>query len=140
MSTPKVQTFDDVMTTTHLVQTNNQTLLFLLAMSLQNGNLKAAVHGANTPLLSSSILELVPANAEADDLEVRHSNQSNQSHVMWLLYSSYVPDAPNPPTCPHTSTCCVYAMYAWAYMLRVCFICISDRLAGIQDCLSVSQF
>jgi hypothetical protein len=38
---------------------------------LQNGQLKAKVSGANVPLLSSSILELTPANAEIDELEVR---------------------------------------------------------------------
>mmetsp|Transcript_14539 Transcript_14539/g.31642 ORF Transcript_14539/g.31642 Transcript_14539/m.31642 type:complete len:156 (-) Transcript_14539:498-965(-) len=40
--------------------------LFLL---YRNGQLKAKIEGANTPLLSSQILALTPANADMDDLE-----------------------------------------------------------------------
>lgn len=41
------------------------------AVLLQNGQLKARIPGANMPLLSSSIYEFTPANADMDDLEVR---------------------------------------------------------------------
>ncbi|GAX74784.1 hypothetical protein CEUSTIGMA_g2231.t1 [Chlamydomonas eustigma] len=40
--------------------------LFLL---YRNGQLKAKIEGANTPLLSSQIMSLTPANADMDDLE-----------------------------------------------------------------------
>lgn len=36
----------------------------------QNGQLKAKIDGANTPMLSSQITALTPANADMDDLEV----------------------------------------------------------------------
>jgi hypothetical protein len=39
--------------------------------SLQNGQMKARIEGANTPMLSAQILALTPANADMDDLEVR---------------------------------------------------------------------
>ena len=37
---------------------------------LQNGNLKHKVQGADTPLLSSQVLQLTPITADADDLAV----------------------------------------------------------------------
>jgi len=38
--------------------------------SLQNGNLKHKVEGADTPLLSSQVLQLTPITADTDDLAV----------------------------------------------------------------------
>jgi len=37
---------------------------------LQNGNLKHKVQGADTPLLSSQVLQLTPITADTDDLAV----------------------------------------------------------------------
>lgn len=37
---------------------------------LQNGNLKHKVQGADTPLLSSQVLQLTPITADTDDLTV----------------------------------------------------------------------
>lgn len=42
-----------------------------LFLFYRNGQLKARVAGANAPMLTSLVHELTPANAEADDLEVR---------------------------------------------------------------------
>ena len=37
---------------------------------MQNGNLKHKVQGADTPLLSSQVLQLTPMTADSDDLAV----------------------------------------------------------------------
>ena len=37
---------------------------------VQNGNLKHKVQGADTPLLSSQVLQLTPITADTDDLAV----------------------------------------------------------------------
>ena len=41
-----------------------------LCFALQNGNLKHKVQGADTPLLSSQVLQLTPITADTDDLAV----------------------------------------------------------------------
>ena len=38
---------------------------------MQNGNLKHKIQGADTPLLSSQVLQLTPMTADSDDLAVR---------------------------------------------------------------------
>ena len=37
---------------------------------LQNGNLKTKIQGADTPLLSSQVIQLTPITADTDDLAV----------------------------------------------------------------------
>jgi hypothetical protein len=43
----------------------------IMQHNTQNGQLKVRVEGANTPSLSSNILDWTPANADMDDLEVQ---------------------------------------------------------------------
>ena len=42
-----------------------------LCVVAQNGNLRQKIAGADTPLLSSHILQLTPISADTDDLAVR---------------------------------------------------------------------
>ena len=51
---------------------------------LQNGNLKQKIAGADTPLLSSQILQLTPISADTDDLAV---SAVPWHHLVWLLYA-----------------------------------------------------
>jgi hypothetical protein len=49
---------------------------------MQNGQLKARIEGANTPMLSAQILALTPANADMDDLEVRELSRRSMGIPM----------------------------------------------------------
>ena len=50
---------------------------------MQNGNLKQKVQGADTPLLSSQVLQLTPMTADTDDLAVSYMHQ--QQHACEML-------------------------------------------------------